>query len=72
MLTNYISNIIVFVFFISIIGLIGGIIIKDCGTMSKHLKYCEEYCYPGIVVEQFSRNTCVCQSEVELKYPLDK
>lgn len=72
MLTNYASNIIIFIFFITIIGIISGIIIKDCNSMSEHLKHCEEYCYPGIVIKQFSRNSCLCQSEIEVKYPLDK
>ena len=72
MFTAYLKNILAFFVFFTIFCFIFGIILKDCQNIEQHIKSCQEFCYPGIVVEQFSRHGCYCQNEVELKYPLDK
>ena len=71
MKNNIYNLIIILLLFFIIIG-IGIIIKKDINKVSEHLKHCEELCYPGVVVKEFSKSRCVCQNEVQIKYPLDK
>jgi len=67
-LSKYINNLIIMFLLLFIFFGIFFIIKKDIYKIQQHIENCKKECYPGIVVEQFSRYKCLCQNEVELKY----
>jgi len=55
------NNILIILFAILVFLGIGFIIFKDINSLQKHLEKCKQECYPGIVIEEFSRKKCLCQ-----------
>lgn len=63
---NLIYNLSVILFAIIVFCGIGFIIYRDVNKLQKHLDKCKKQCYPALVVEQFSRKHCFCQTIEEV------
>ncbi len=71
-MSDRIKNTIVILLAILVFTGIAFIIKKDSDKIQQHLTDCRQKCYPRKLVEELSRNYCICQTEPTENIELDK
>ena len=71
-MSDRIKNITVILLAILVFAGIAFIIKRDSDKIQQHLTDCRQKCYPSTLVEELSRNYCVCQIETTENKSIDE